>query len=456
MNSTLAGNILYPLIQFLRKEPVLRIFHQVCKSQHLSKQELEQLQMEKLKNILIHAYEHVPLYYARFKSCNFNPYNFRNKKELLSIPYLTKQDIIQHTDALISTKDSGPFATETTSGSTGKPMRFQISRNYAAAFRAAKYREHSWFNIGIGDKEARFYGIPLDTSSRWKESIKDFLMNRKRFSVFKLGDKYLQNYIQQLRNYKPAYIYGYASAIFRFSEYIQRCNQDPGLTLKAVITTSEVLHDSERDVIEKVWKCPVVNEYGSSETGIIAHSCAHKNMHLVYENNYLEFIENNTCVPENKTGEIVITNLDNERMPLIRYKIGDAGSYSNTSCSCGCALPLIKTIEGRLNNMVMTVDGKVSSGLVFYYIARSLLKNKSNIKQFRITQKAINHIHFSIIKGEKFSESSITLLKEKTRKTLNKDLNITFEYLDALPKLKNGKRLHFISELDFPLAGTQR
>ncbi len=102
---------------------------------------------------------------------------------------------------------------ESTSGSSGNPLRFKVDREFAAGFRAEMYRGHQWAGLDVGAKEARFYGIPMDSYANAKERVKDFLMNRKRFSVLDLSDASMKEYWQALNRFQPQYLYGYTSAL---------------------------------------------------------------------------------------------------------------------------------------------------------------------------------------------------------------------------------------------------
>lgn len=450
-----AATLLYRVIQTVREEPVVPALNELERTQWLSPQELRTFQLKKLKHVCVAAYERSEFYQNRFDDAGFDPYAMESLEDLRDVPLLSKEEIIQNTSTIVDASYRGKVMKESTSGSTGTPLSLTLPRHATSRFRAAMYREHRWFNLDVGEREFRFYGIPLDRGSYWKERFKDWCMNRRRAVVYNLSDADLEEHWKTLCRFKPDYLYGYASSVYRFSEYLKRKGYAPQPFVKAIITTSEVLHPYERELMESFWRIPVVNEYGSSETGILAHQCPEGGMHVCAENNFVELIKDGRPAEPGESGEVVITNLDNDVMPLIRYRINDVAAMSTESCSCGRALPLIEVVEGRLNSMVVTPEGKVSCGIVFYYIARSLLEQRGEQLQFLIVQKELDHLHFIIKEDSQYSEEGVELVKQRVYEELGPTMRVTSELVDELPRLASGKLMHFLSELDIDVAGTQ-
>lgn len=422
------------------------------KTQWLSPREIEEIQIRKLKDILEYSLENVPYYRKTLGPHSNVIHNIRSVSEINVLPLLTKQEIQSHFNELQSGNFVGKIAVESTSGSTGDPFKFKLDRNASSFHRALSYREHRWYGLDVGAKEARFYGIPMDFLPNMKERVKDFLMNRRRYTVFDLSPDKLYEYHERIDDYKPDYIYGYTSSVFEFVRFLKL----KGLKLsppflKAIIVTSEVLFEEDRVLMESYLQVPVVNEYGTSELGIIAAQCPHGNMHLSSENVIVEILKNDQRVAKEEEGEVVLTGLNNYAMPFIRYKVGDRASLSNGQCPCGRGLPILKKIDGRINNMVITPEGKVASGLVFYYISRSLIEKKGGINKFRVIQNSLDHITFQIVKGTEFDVKSLKMLEEKTHEYLSSDMNVEFEFLESLPPTTNGKIIHFISKLTPPI-----
>ncbi len=438
-------------VQGVRGEPVLEKLKYLEKTQWLSNKELEDIQILELKKILIYSLKNVPYYQKSFKPYSDLICKLRFIEEIEALPLISKRQIQANFNNLQSSNYKGKVATESTSGSLGDPFKFKMDRNAAAFNRALICREHKWFGLDIGAKEARFYGMPMDFIPNMKERIKDFLMNRKRFDVFDLSEDRLAHYYKLINEYQPEYLYGYTSAVSEFIRFMKLRNLMFKKTfLKAVIVTSEVLYEDDRQLMESWLEVPVVNEYGTSELGVIASQCPSGRMHISSENVVVEILKDNKQVQAEERGEVVLTGLSNYAMPLIRYKVGDVASISRDLCPCGRGLTLLEKIEGRVNNMVLTPEGKIVSGLVFYYISRSLIENNAGIQKFKVIQTALDSVTFQIVKGPDFKDKYLLLLEKKTHEYLSPRMRVNFEFKDNIPPTSSGKMLHFVSKLEKP------
>ena len=442
------GKIVYRTIQNFRKEPVFEKLKWLESTQWWSREQIEQFQLRKLKEILKCALSKIPYYQQTLKPYTDLIQNLQSVAELNSLPFLTKQQIRENFNLLQNPQFKGRIKTESTSGSTGDPMQFVHDRNGGAFARAISYREHKWYDLNVGDREARFYGLPMDFNAKFKEKLKDFFMNRKRFCVFDLSEDSLHRYYQIINSYQPIYIYGYTSAVFEFINFMKNHNlKFKRDFIKAIIVTSEVLVPEQRMIMESYLNVPVINEYGCSEVGIIAAECPYHGLHISAENIVVEIIKNGSSAKPGEFGEVVITGLNNFAMPLIRYKVGDIAIISDKSCSCGRALPLLENIEGRVNNMVVTPEGKISSGLIFYYISRSLIENNGGVKKFKVIQDKLDRIIFQIVKDNNFKQENLQALVKKTHEHLSPKIHVDFEFFSELPHKTEGKIIHFISKL---------
>jgi phenylacetate-CoA ligase len=193
-----------------------------------------------------------------------------------------------------------------------------------------------------------------------------------------------------------------------------------------------------------MFTCPIVDEYGSSENGILAFQCTKGNMHIMSDHVYLEFLdESNRQVKPGELGRIVVTDLDSYGMPLIRYEIGDMGRPSNEKCSCGINLPLMEIVEGRKEDFIRMKEGKFVHAAYLCYT----LKDDA-VHEFKMYQNDINTLQVQIVKSQSFNSNSEKMLDKKLRTALGKDMKITFVYLDRIPREASGKLRYFVSEIN--------
>ena len=258
-------------------------------------------------------------------------------------------------------------------------------------------------------------------------------------------DMDIENYIKILNKHKPKIIITYVQSMYQMAKYARE--KDLHVEKQnAIHSAAGTLYDFMREEIESVFQCKVFNHYGSREVGVIASECNHHNgLHIIMEHTLVEVVnkDGKPCSPGEK-GEIVVTNLNNYSMPLIRYKIGDIGvlqQYSN--CDCGCSYPKLEKIVGRTTDVFKTKAGGLVDGHyfinIFYFI--------EGIKNIQVIQKALDIIIVRIVKGEKSSDSILKTAEKRIKLVMGSDCSVIFEFVNEIPKTKTGKYLYTISEL---------
>ena len=213
--------------------------------------------------------------------------------------------------------------------------------------------------------------------------------------------------------------------------------------LRAVICTAEPLYPFQRKEIEAAFGCPVVNEYGSTEGGVYAFQCPQGNMHLMAENAYVEFIKDGQPVEPEEVGEIVVTTLGNYACPLIRYRLGDMGSYSSETCPCGRGLPLLASVEGRQHDTIITQDGRIIHGEMFTHI----MDYTQGIAQFKVVQHSPQAFELLVVPSSGFEPESLVQATEKMKEMLGYGVDINVHIRDSLPLEKSGKFRWIVSQV---------
>ncbi len=419
-------------------------------TQWYAREDLKELQWQKLKKLLQHANKHVSYYQKKFKNLGLSPEDIDGPEDFRKLPFLTKEDIRNNLSDL-KAQNIKHFVADCTSGSEGTPLNFFKERSTSGYFLAAKYRGHRWHNINIGDKEVKFWGLPIDQKPKWREHTKDFMLNRTLFVAFDISRETLRQHFNTCLRIRPKYMYGYSSALYRFARYLKEERIDAArLNLKGVISTSEVLYDFERELIEDVFRCRMINEYGACEAGVMAFECHEGKMHITVENMYLEIIkEDGQPAMPGELGEIVVTELNNFAMPFIRYKIGDLATCVDEEEKCKCArgLPLIGEIVGRALDTAITPTGKLLHAHVFNYIIRSAISQGADIKEFKIIQKDKHRLLIRVVASKKLKEEYRNYITGQIKNLMGENVKIDFEEVESIPLEKHGKFSFFSSEI---------
>ena len=257
---------MFPILTLGKGNQTLSYISQFKKTQYLPEKELAGLQSEKLRKLLLHCVNHVPAYQP-YK--NLVPLIEKEPMEALKqFPVLTKKTVNENQEQLISAiADRSKLIPNRSGGSTGQPVRFYIDRPTAEGSESARWRALSWWDIAIGDK-CLMVGQPVELS-RHKKFIyhmkERILKNTVFVSAYDLSPEALQKYVGVLNKSKPKYFYGYASALYLFAQYVLKQGIQIKHPPKAIISTSETLHDYQRAVIEQAFHSRVINEYGARE-----------------------------------------------------------------------------------------------------------------------------------------------------------------------------------------------
>lgn len=424
--------VYYPTL-LLRKEWIWCHVKQLSKSQYIELNQLERIQLNKINQLLAVART------SEFYKKKFTLKHIKSLDQMPALGFIEKEDLRDNQKALKTRKYYRFFTRKTSGGSTGAPVSIDKPASAMAKELAATWRGYSWANITIGQKQARFWGVPLTRSFARRAKLIDLVARRIRFSAFKFSDSDLDSYVNILEKEQPDYFYGYASMLNEVAVYILRNGLSPRVSPTAIITTSEVLTSATRHNLETAFSCKVYNEYGCGEVGTIAHECEFGNMHVNMENVIIEIVdENEQVVAEGISGEIVVTDLNNDMNPLIRYKLKDYGSLSSRACECGRKLLILENLKGRAYDFLVNDQGKKFHGEFFLYIIEEL-------KTLGISLRAIQFIGSATEVEIKISSDMESFGKAKdyiTKKLTNQfssSMDYVFTNVSQIPREASGK-----------------
>jgi len=444
MNTTIAREILN-IIYLLRGEKVWKYMREIDKYQWLNPNSLKELQWRKLKKVLTFAYNNIPYYQMTWQNLGIHPNDIKTINDFGKLPILTKE-ILKNNYNLLKSKDKkNRVSLRQTSGSTGTPLKIEKDRETTAYMDAVMYRSYSWYKIKPGDKQLRIWGTGINTTEKFKIYLKDFLLNRIRLSAFDLDRKNFLKFIKIINKFKPTFVYGYAQSVFEFAKFIVDEKIDiRHLKFKAVIVTGEMIFDWQRKIIKQAFGCPVVNEYGCTEVGIIAIECPMGGMHIMSDALFVEFIKNDTV---SNLREIVVTELNNFYSPLIRYKVGDKGTLSNSLCPCGRGFPVMASIKGRSDEFIVFPNGKKVDPYVFEYIIKNIPSKYGTINRFLIIQDSISCLNLKLVCDTSCPQKLVKALNNSWVRLYGNDLSLKVELVHNIPKNASGKLACFKSLL---------
>lgn len=402
--------------------------------------ELKLIQERKFLKLISHANENVPFYKGKF-------FKIKNIGDIEKIDFLNKIDIRENIENLKATNiENERFISDSTSGSTGESLFYFRDRknNYR---KAITYRDDSRAGYKIGSKAINFWGADRDIlkSKSLFVRIKDaFVHKKKMLSTYHLSEENLKEYIDIYNKLKPATIIAYPSPLYYIACYIEKENLKVWIP-NGIITSAETLFPFQREKIEEVFKSKIFNRYGSREFGHIASECEmHNGLHIHIDRFVFEVVNERgkKCEP-GELGEIVITDLDEYTFPMIRYKTGDLGVMNNEKCTCGRGLPLLKSIEGRVFDLVIGSNGNMVGGTFW-----TLLKHKiKGWGKFQIIQDKLNHVKVIVEDNREINDDFEVELKKIINEKLGNDMDIEITLVDKIPLTNTGKHRWIVSKI---------
>lgn len=429
----------YPLVVRARGEgAVFRRLGELRAIERLPADRLAERQDRRLAAILEHAARRSPYYRARCRELRDVDARFARER-LADLPFVTKADVQHSFREMLAVPGPRRVTAKVTGGSTGQAVTVVKNRSAIAAEMAASWLGYGWFGVRIGDRAVRFWGQPDSWKRRLRFAAADFAMHRIRFSAFAFDDADLERYWRRCLAFRPDYFYGYVSMLEAFARFLERTGRDGArLGLKVVITTSEVLSPPQRELLARVFRAPVQNEYGCGEVGPIAYECESGRLHLMSENQLVEILtpDGRPAAP-GESGDIVVSDLNNYAMPLIRYRVGDLGVFGEP-CPCGRGFPVLDRVWGREYDFVQDRVGRRYHGEFFMYLFEDLRSRGHGVDQFRVTQRDVDALDVDVVTHAPLSDAvRRALLGEFARRLPG--MRVGLRRVDALPRRPSGK-----------------
>jgi phenylacetate-CoA ligase len=206
-----------------------------------------------------------------------------------------------------------------------------------------------------------------------------------------------------------------------------------------VICGAEAVLEADRAMLARAFGSGIFETYGSRETMLMAAECeAHDGMHLSEENLVVELVKDGREAAAGESGDVVVTDLHNFGMPMIRYVNGDLARFAGPGrCPCGRTLSKLEAVDGRRADMMIDKDGNVVPGIVFHVLfsdARVEL-----VKQFQAIQAQNGAVVLKVVRGRDFADDAFQAVKRRFS-TYLRGLPFTVEFHEAIaPHSRSGK-----------------
>lgn len=414
-------------------------------------------QQERLRTVLRNAARSIPHYRDNWPTAAKEA---ARDGVLDQVPLLEKDPVRADPACLVdpSTRSRRPLAFYT-SGSTGTPIASLWTRDELRASMAVReVRSAGWAGVSFRRPRATFSGrisVP-DPDSAGPYHRVNRAERQIYFSPFHLGPRTASQYVDALRRHRIEWLTGYAVSFHLLAQFMLEQNIEPPPDLRAVITTSEKLTPSMRETMTRAYGCPVFEEYSTVENVLFASDCEHGSLHVSPDIGVVEILdeEGEPC-PPGVVGEVVATQTFRRLQPFIRFRLGDVASWSGEPCACGRAMPVLAGVDGRVEDVVLGLDGR---RMVRFH---GIFIDLDGVREGQVIQERRDRIRLRLVPESELGESSALerrtavedVVRARFEQRLGADMRIDVEWVEAIERTKAGKFRAVITKLDGEAAG---
>jgi len=428
----------------------LSYLDEFARIEKLSLDEINQIQLHAFHKLMQHAYRFCRYYREIFRDIGAAPWDLNSIGDLQKFPVLTKELIRENLDGILAKNiDPRRRLRSATGGSTGRPLVFYRDQTCREKKLAMQLNFMRWYGFLPGDKHLFFWGAARDYDrlDTFKARIVQRAATRRWF--VNMNDLKTENFdrtVERLANLRPRLVSAYPNIIYSFAQEVEKRNKR--VKFDKIVVTAEQLFEHQREKIEKVFGAEVFEQYGSREFGTIAGECLyHDGLHYFAPGVVLETVTEEGRPSGENPGNLLVTDLWNYAMPLIRYQVGDLVRLEHAPCKCGCELPRVGAVAGRVVDAVIKPGGEAIAGQALIAVIR-----KSEIDaQTQIIQKGPVEFVLNYVSGRKLPEDKLSFIRSGFNSVMENQVKIDFNRVDKIERDRSGKFRYIKSEVRSPL-----
>lgn len=386
-------------------------------------------QRSELVRFVTQAAAKSPFYRELYRNVDLT--SFRSLKDLSDLPIVDKEMLRVNMNAVYTVHRSGNVEGHT-GGTTGKSLVVLMTPH--DQMRRMAQLDHFKHRLGFEHRKMRratFNGkhiVPPGTTKqvywRYNHACKQMI-----YSTFDIIEANLSAYVESLNEFKPNALDGFFTSMVDIANYIER--HDLKLTFRPVglFPTSETVTDPGRELLERVFKAKVYNQYASSEGAPFVTECSEGSLHVELSSGVFEPTDD---------GEVLVTSFTTHGTPLIRYQIGDSMEFTDRrDCACGVKSPIVSSISGRKDDFLYRADGgKINAGNV-----ANLFKNMPNaLVRAQALQERKDSVRILLeVDTVRYSPAYDDLLREEFAHKFGPQTTLIIEHVESIPRESSGK-----------------
>lgn len=444
----LLRHVLYPAYETgLRRRGTLRHLREYEASQWLDPERIAALQWTKLQRLLAHCWAQVPYYREQWRGLGIgDARDIRTPADYARLPTIDKTTIRANGERLVAGDHRDRLMYKSTGGSTGEPLRFGYTRESYERRVAVMHRGYGWAGARLGERTLYLWGMPH--SPALKDRLFHAAFNRRMRNGFTMDDAAMAANADLLATFRPRTVVGYVAPLVRLAEWLEA----HGRTVPApgrILTAAEALHPTQRAQLERAFGCRAYDTYGCREFMLVASECTHGGLHTTADHLCIELGQSLEGAGEGPR-ELIVTDLHNYGMPLLRYLNGDLATPGEPGrCACGRGLPRLARVNGRKLDALRTPDGRFVSGEFFVY---AFLASRG-VARFQAVQRSADRIEVRVVRDADFDPQALDAVLAELRRGIGPATAVEPVFTDEIPLTPTGK--HRVTVYDVPEAGSK-
>lgn len=418
----------------------------------MGSEKIQEIQLHRLQAMIAHAYENTVFYRETMDKLGVKPTDIRTAADMQLLPVISRADVKDHFHEMIAHGVSLSACKVThSSGTTGEPVEYAYDQEALNVARTLKIREKLWCGVRPGDKwvniaMTRKRGGHQITGGEWRAFIKKYVTQGLDVDV--IEDLDVQ--VQKIHDFAPGVLQAYPTSLHAVALEMRRRNLTDWKP-RLLFTVAELLGEDTRLLVRQVFNMEIMDIYGLIEVGDVGWQCRRaKEYHINADAILVEFLNDGKPVAPGEVGEIVVTSLYNKAMPLIRYRSSDAGRPSDGHCDCGCNLPTMKVVDGKMLDFLVLPDGK----LVSPHVPKKALLFVKGIQRFQIVQHTVRELDVLCEVSPEWSDATPQEIENALRPIVGSGVHIIPKQVAQIERSKSGKIKVIVSHVSKDLAAT--
>jgi len=372
---------------------------------------------------------------------HIDPQDIRGPDDLTALPILDKQTVQENlADFHSESKSQMRCNTMHTSGTTGAGLIFPMTLEAEREQWAVWWRYRARFGLDRNTWYAHFHGKSIVPFERSKPPF--WRVNRPGrqilLSAYHMSEHNLPFYVDELNRRQPPWIQGYPSLLVLLVSFMLEQGYELNYKPKVITVGAESLLPQQKLVIEKAFDVPCRQHYGMAEGVGNISECPEGNLHLDEDYACVEFLP-----MDSNSYRIIGTNYTNYAFPLLRYDTGDIAELESPEKKCPCGIPgrLVKSVDGRREDYVLTPDGRRIGRL------DHIFKDMVTVRECQIFQEHVERVVFRVVRSKEYTEKDEKMLLHEGRTRLGNRIEIAMDYVEEIERTSQGKLRFVISKI---------